>query len=130
MKYTPKQFTPELLDKIKQTEQSLGSLLEEITQPYKNKFHNKGLELDSSFDQEGTDPFGPGYRSSLNIGISETGGDLLDLHTIVIWECQRTLLGNPIGKNIPGSRISGEFMDETINEINGELQAYLKEWLN
>lgn len=130
MKYTQKQFTPELLDRIKQTERSLGSLLEEITQPYQNKFQNKAMQLDSSLDQDGTDPFEPGYQSSLNIGISEKGGDLLDLHTIVIWECQRTFLGPPTGKNIPGSKISGELLDDTKREIKAELNEYLGDWLD
>jgi len=129
MKYTQKQFTPELLNHIKQTEQSLGSLLEKITQPYKNKFQNIALQLESSLDREGTNPFDPGYLSSLSIGIRETGGDLLDLHTIVIWECQRTFLGLPTSKNIPGSKISGELVDETIKEIKAELREYLEEHL-
>lgn len=129
MKYTQKQFTPELLNHIKQTEQSLGSMLEKITQLYKKKFRNIALQLESSLDREGTNPFDPGYRSSISIGISETGGDLLDLHTIVIWECQRTFLGLPTGKNIPGSKIIGELLEETIKEIKAELVEYLDEHL-
>lgn len=130
MKYTQKQFTPELLNQIKQSEQSLSSLLEEITQPYKNKFQKKALQLESSLDHDGTNVFEPGYRSSLSIGISDKNGDLLDLHTIVIWECQRTFLGLPTIKNIPGSKISGELLDESIKEIKAELREYLQEWLD
>lgn len=129
MKYTQKQFTEELYDRIKQTEQSLGSMLEETTQTYKSKFQKKSQQLESSLDQEGTHPFDPGYQSSLSIGISDEKGELLDLHTIVIWECQRTFLGLPTVKNIPGCKINGELLDETINEIKAEWREYLEDLL-
>jgi hypothetical protein len=36
----------------------------------------------------------------------------------------------PIAKNIPGSKITGELLDETVQEVQEELMEYIEEILN
>lgn len=99
----------------------------------KSVFAKKNFELDADFDKEGDDPFKPGYSSSVTIGVSDKNdknGELIDLHIIKIWQCERTFLGMPISKNIPGSKIIGDLLDESVEEIKGELKEYIEEFLN
>lgn len=67
----------------------------------------------------------PGYSSSVSIAIAERNKELIDIHTIKIWECERTFLGMPISKKIPGSNIIGELLDESLEEIREELKGYI-----
>jgi hypothetical protein len=132
MKYQQKDFTEELRKKIKNTESALKKHIEKLLNENKSVFAKKNLEFDADFDKEGDDPFMPGYSSSVAIGISDKtdkNGDLIDLHIIKIWECERNLLGMPVSKNIPGSKISGELLDESFEEIKEELKDYIEDVL-
>jgi hypothetical protein len=129
MKYQQKDFTEELREKIKDTESELKKYVEKLLNENKSSFAKKNLELDIDFHKEGDDLFVPGYSSSVAIGISDKNdikGELIDLHIIKIWECERTLLGMPISKNIPGNKISGELLDESFEEIKEELKEYIE----
>ncbi|QGS68513.1 hypothetical protein CV093_08165 [Oceanobacillus sp. 143] len=96
----------------------------------KSVFAKKNLDFDAGFNKEGNNPFKPDYSSSVSIGIADKNGELIDLHIIKIWECERSLLGMPISKNIPGSRIIGELLDESLEEVKEELKEYIEEVLN
>lgn len=56
-------------------------------------------------------------------------GEHLELYRILIWECHRYFLGMPISKNIPGSKIVGNLLDESIEDLKLELNEYLLEQL-
>jgi hypothetical protein len=133
MKYQQKDFTDELGIKIKNTELALKEHMDTLLSKNKPVFAKKNLEFDADFSREGNDPFQPGYSSSIAIGISDKNdksGELIDLHLIKIWECERSLLGMPISRNIPGSKIIGELLDETLDEVKEELKEYIEELLN
>ena len=128
MKYQQKDFTEELRSKIKNIELTLQKHIEKILNENKTVFAKKNLEFDADFAKEGDEPFVPGYTSSIAIGITDNinkNSELNDLHIIKIWECERTLLGMPVSKNIPGSKISGELLDESLEEIKEELRDYI-----
>lgn len=132
MKYQQKDFTEELRKKIKNTESALKKHTEKLLDEYNSVFAKKNLEFDADFDKEGEDPFMPGYISSVAIVISdktEKNGDIIDLHIINIWECGRTLLGMRVLKNIPGSKISGELLNESFEEIKEKLKDYIEDVL-
>lgn len=132
MKYQQKDFTKELKIKIKNIESALKEHIEKLLNENKSVFSKKNLEFDADFNKEGDDPFNPGYSSSVAIGISDKtdkNGELIDLHIIKIWECERTLLGMPISKHIRGSKIIGELLDESLEEIKEELKEYIEEVL-
>lgn len=129
MKYQHKDFNVELKEKIKNTEATLKDQIERLLKENKSVFAKKNLDFDVGFDKEGNDPFKPGYSSSVAIGIAERSGELIDLHIIKIWECERSLLGLPISKNIPGSKVIGELLDESVEEIKEELREYIEEVL-
>ncbi|MFC4323209.1 hypothetical protein [Litchfieldia salsa] len=129
MKFQQTDFTEELLEKIKHTEWTLKEYIERLLREYKSIFAKKNLDLDTGFNKEGNDPFMPGYSSSVSIGIAEKHKELIDLHTIKIWECQRSLIGMPISRKIPGSKIFGELLDETFEELEDELKEYMNEFL-
>lgn len=130
MKYPEKEFTNDLKNTIKRKEIKLKSLMEKLLDENKPAFIKKGLVLEASFDREGSDPFQPGYISSISFGITDENGELIDLHTIGIWECDRYFLGMHISSNIPGSKVVGELVDETVDSIRIELQEYISEQLS
>ncbi|WP_191561301.1 hypothetical protein [Metabacillus idriensis] len=129
MKYQQRDFTPVLLEKIKNTEVILKEYIEGLMRENKSIFAHKKLVFDAMFDNEGNDPFLPGYSSSVSIGIAQENEELLDLHIIKIWECDRYFLGMPISKKIPGCKIIGELLDETFEEVKEELKQYIDGFL-
>lgn len=129
MKYKQTDFTEELRDKINNTELILKDYIESLFSEYKSVFAMKNLEFDAGFDKEGNDPFMPGYRSTISLGIVDENEELIDIHIIRIWECERFFLGMAISKNIPGSKIIGELLDETFEDIKEELKEYIGEFL-
>ncbi|MEL3973298.1 hypothetical protein AAEO50_13500 [Rossellomorea oryzaecorticis] len=129
MKYQQRDFDGELKEKIKRTERVLNDNIERFAAEQASVFEKRDLDFEARFDQEGEDRFTPGYSSSLSIGIAEKGGELIDLHVIKIWKCDRSILGMPISKNVPGSKVTGEYLDESIEEVKEELRRYVKESL-
>ncbi|WP_338472511.1 hypothetical protein R4Z10_07145 [Niallia sp. XMNu-256] len=131
MKYQYKDFNMELKEKIKRMESVLKEHVERRLQENKSVFAEKNLDLDAGFDQEGDDPFKPGYRSSVSVGVTDkSSGEMIDFYMIKIWVCERSLFGMPISKPIPGSKIIGELLDESVEEVKEELQDYIEEVLN
>lgn len=133
MRYQQKDFTNELKTRIQETESALKEHRETLLRENKSIFENKNLEFDAGFDIDGYDHFQPGYCSTIAIGISfktVTNGELIDLHQIKIWESQRTFLGQSISKNIPGSKVVGDFLDESLEEIQEELKEYIEDFLS
>jgi hypothetical protein len=130
MKYQHKDFNVDLQEMIKNIESTLKDHIERLLKENKSVFTKKNLVFDAGFDIVGNDPFKPGYSSSVSIGIADKSGELIDLHIIKKWECQRSLLGMPISKDFPGSKIIGELLDESVEEVKMELKEYIEEVLN
>lgn len=133
MKYQQKDFTKELKTQIQQMECALKEYSVMLLRENKSIFENRNLEFDTGFDTNGFDHFQPGYCSTISIGITDkvdSNGELLNLHVITIWECQRSLFGLPVSKNIPGSKIIGELVDEPLKELKEELKEYIEEFLS
>jgi hypothetical protein len=126
LKYHRRDFNEELKEKIENTELALKDHIERLLSENKSVFAKKNLDFDAGFDKEGNDAFQPGYRSSISIGISDESDELIDLHIIKIWECDRYFLGIPISKNVPGSKIIGELIDESLVEVKEELKEYIE----
>ncbi|PLS17430.1 hypothetical protein CVD28_12835 [Bacillus sp. M6-12] len=129
MRYQQKDFTGELKDKIKITELALKEHAVRLLNEYQSFFAQK-YRFDAEFNIEGEDPFIPGYSSSFSIGFANEEGELIDLHIIKIWECERFFLGMPTSKMLPGSKIIGELLDETVEEVKEELKQYIEEYSN
>ncbi|MGG0737620.1 hypothetical protein [Niallia taxi] len=127
MKYPQKEFNSDLRKLIKNKEKVLTIFMKEYLKKKKPILMEVGLLLEAEFVIEGNDPFIPGYNSSISIGINESEGELLDIHIIYIWECNCRFLGVPIGRRIPGSKITGELIDEAVEEIEQELTLFLEE---
>lgn len=126
MKYRQREFSNELLQRIRDIEAALKDDTESLLLKYKPLFNKKNLVFNGGFHMEGDHPFTPEYVSSILIGTAEENEELVVLHTIKIWECNRYFLGMPTSKKIPGSKIIGELIDETIEEIKEELQENIK----
>ncbi|MCH4825200.1 hypothetical protein [Planococcus halocryophilus] len=74
----------------------------------KSIFYNRSLVFEAGFDINGSDHSKPGYCSTISIGITDEinpTGELLKLHVIAIWECQRSLLGLPVSKTYLGAKL-------------------------
>ncbi|MDF2037824.1 hypothetical protein P2R12_12745 [Cytobacillus oceanisediminis] len=129
MKYLHKTFTSELKAQIHSIEKELKEQIDKLIRENKAAISKKELKLEAEFDQEGRDVFQPGYRSSISLGISEKSGDLIDLKIIKIWECKYFFLGMPVSKKISGSKLFGELLNESSQEITTELEEYMAEFL-
>ena len=129
MKYQQKDFDDKLKGKIKNTEVALKDLIEKLLSQNKSVFDQKNLDFDAGFDKVGENPFEPGYSSSISLGFTDKSGELIDLHIIKIWECERSFLGVPTSKNILGSKVYGELLDENLEEVKQELKEYIDEVL-
>ncbi|USK38790.1 hypothetical protein LIS77_23385 [Cytobacillus firmus] len=129
MRIQDKDFTPQLKTKIEDIEQKLKEQAERLQKEHRTAFSKKGLKLEVAFDQEGNDVFQPGYSSSISVGFTDKNGDLIDLKIIKIWECERIFLGMPVLREFPGSKVAGELLDESPEEISIELKEYMDEIL-
>ncbi|MGK7377620.1 hypothetical protein ACSFXN_07235 [Planococcus sp. 1R117A] len=133
MKYQQKDFTSQLKTKIQEMESALKKHSEILSRENKSVFENRNLRFYAEFDVDGSDHFQPGYRSAVYLGIADKtdpDGELINLHVITIWKCERLMLGLPVSKNIPGSKIIGELVDESLKEIKEELKEYIEEFLS
>ena len=125
MEYTAKQFTPQLAQYIHTVERSVQELLKSIHAQYKEAFEKKGMQLSVDVIREGENPFHPGYHATIQVGILEKD-EFLDGLFIPIWHCVRTFLGIRSSKKLPGSKITGELVEETEEEITKEVVGYLE----
>lgn len=133
MKYHQKDFNQELKTKIQEIESALKEHSEVLLRENKFFFENRNHEFYADFDIDGLNHFQPGYSSTLSIGIADKinpDGDLINLHVLPIWKCERVILGLPVSKNVPGSKIIGELTDESVKEIKEELKEYIEEFLS
>ncbi|WP_445491308.1 hypothetical protein [Niallia sp. 03133] len=129
-KFKQASFNKELEEKILYIESILKEHIQLLLKDYKSALLKNNLDLTGDVNIEGKVPFKPSYNSSVVIGILENNGELLDLLSITIWECDRNFLGISTSKKIPGSKIIGELLDETIEEVKEEIKEYLDDFLN
>ncbi|MFC7364186.1 MULTISPECIES: hypothetical protein [Bhargavaea] len=129
MKYVELDFTPQLERTIRKREESLEKLLKETMDKYLPRFEEKGMDLDGELERRKDELFEPGYESSLSLAVLDRDGELEELHIIDIWACRRVFLGLWVSLPLPGSRITGELLDETDEEIRMELEEFLQESL-
>lgn len=128
MKYTQKDFNDNLLNRITSIEQKLKKHIEDLMKEYKPIFKNT-LKIDGDFEHEGTHPFKPGYRSAISVGIIDENGEIVNLHTMPIWECGCRFLGLQVSSKIAGSRLVGEPLDESAEMIKEELIEFIQNHL-
>lgn len=125
MKIKQKDFTEQLRERIVNYEKNLDDLAKFLNRKYKPRFAERRLDFGIEMMRRGTDPFNPNYVSEIAYGIARKD-DLLDLHRIVIWECERSFLGLPLPWNVPGSAVTGELADESYESIVRELEAHIQ----
>ncbi|MDX5476230.1 MAG: hypothetical protein LPK00_11910 [Bacillaceae bacterium] len=130
MKFLEKDFSLELKEKIIKIEVTLKNSVNRLFGEYKTALAKKGLKLNVDFEIVGDDHFHSEYVSSISVGVMDKDGELIDLHLIKIWECERYFLGIPVSKGIPGSKLVGELLDESVEDIQLELKEYLEEHLS
>lgn len=129
MKYVELDFTPQLERTIRRKEETLEKLLKATVEKYRPRFEQKGMELDAELERTKDALFEPGYQSSISLAVLDRDGELEELHIIDIWACRRVFLGLWVTLPLPGSRIAGELLDETEEEIRLELEEFLQESL-
>lgn len=125
MKYSHREFSLRLLSEIKEIEQSLKEPIALLVEKYKPVFAEKNIDFDAGLEIEGENHFTPGYNSVVVMGITEEDGELLDLYMVTIGKCERTWLGMPVSKNIPGCKITGELVKESVKEVLLELEEHI-----
>lgn len=126
MKYQQNDFNDELRSKITDMELKLQKHSEQLKSHYEPLFAEKSLEFDAVFDREGSNPFEPGYSSSITLGMFSKETELI--HIVWIWQCERFLWGQLISRTFPGSKVSGELLDESYEDILEELHEVTEEY--
>lgn len=129
MKYTERDFTLELKEKIQCMEKEIERISLKFYKEYSHLYIEKNMELDMGFAREKENPFEVGYYSSVAIAILDEEKEMIGFYNIPIWKCERIFLGMPIQSNILGSKKVGELADESCYEIEEELKEQLKEYL-
>lgn len=129
MKYTERDFTLELKEKIQCMEKEIERILLELYKAYLHLYIEKNMELDMGLVKDKEDPFELGYDSSVAIAILDEEKEMIEFHRITIWKCERIFLGMSIQSNIFGSKKVGELVDESCDEIEEELKEQLEEFL-
>lgn len=130
MQYSYKEFSPNLLAQIKEIEQSLKEPIALLLKKYKPVFAEKNIDFDAEFEIERENHFTPGYNSAVVMAILEED-QLLDVYIVTIWKCEQTWFGMPVSKNIPGCKITGELVEESVEEILLELTEHIEEiWID
>lgn len=127
MKYQAQEFNDGLREKINAAEADAQKLCEVLEANYKGLFSERKMEFDIAFDLEGDEIFAPPYSSSIAIGMFSEEDEVI--HIIRIWECERSFFGLPVSMQIPGSKVTGVFMEETFEEIQEELMEVIQEFL-
>ncbi|MFC7373473.1 hypothetical protein ACFQPF_17670 [Fictibacillus iocasae] len=128
MKFKQKEFTAELGRRIAEIENTLEDYVSVFLDRYKPLLLEKGFTLEAKLSKA-EDPFTPGCQSEISVGVMDEEGELIDLHTIRIWECTRHFAGLQISFHLPGSKVTGELLDETPDEVKEELTEYVKDWM-
>jgi hypothetical protein len=126
LRYAQSEFDNDLRQRIESTEIALQTHIENLLKEYKPLFSKLKLDLDAGLEREGSHPFQPGYDSSVSVGIVDIDGEVPYFHMLKIWQCERLFLGLPVSINIPGSKVTGELLDESIEDIKEELKEYIE----
>ncbi|MCM3087984.1 hypothetical protein M3557_08670 [Bhargavaea ginsengi] len=129
MKYVELDFTPQLERTIRQKEETFEKLLKQTMEKYRTRFEEKGKQLDGELSRTKDELFEQGYESSLELAVLDRDGESDELHIVDIWACRRVFLGLWVSLPLPGSRLTGELLDETDEEIRLDLEEFLQESL-
>lgn len=130
MKYKAKELTANLQEKIINIEERLKMVSDLLLQRYNPLFAEKKMELFIEFEKNKKNPYEIGYESSLSLAVINENGEMMDFYRIPIWECERHFLGLPVLVRIPGSKVTGELIDESEEEIEMEIAEHLEELLH
>jgi len=123
------EFTGTLKGKIIEVERKMGKLCDRLNLKYQEAAAANNLDVKFQMSRKGFDTFSPYYCSDVTLGIARNEM-VLETHRFVIWECQRLLFGMPMKWNIPGSKIVGNFMDESYENVALKLEEHMEEFLN
>lgn len=63
------------------------------------------------------------------MAVLDRDGESDELHIVDIWACRRVFLGLWVSLPLPGSRLTGELLDETDEDIRLDLEEFLQESL-
>lgn len=129
MKYVELDFTPQLERTIRQKEETFEKLLKQTMEKYRTRFEEKGKQLDGELSRTKDELFEQGYESSLELAVLDRDGESDELHIVDIWACRRVFLGLWVSLPLPGSRLTGELLDETDEDIRLDLEEFLQESL-
>ncbi|PHC89969.1 hypothetical protein COF42_07755 [Bacillus wiedmannii] len=129
MKYKEQDFTLELKEKIQCMEKETERISFKLFKDYSHLYIEKNMELFIELIRDEEDPFETGYYSSISIAVLDEEGEMTEFYTVPIWECCNYFLGVPLQIRFWGSKLSGELVDETYCEIEGELKERLEEFL-
>ncbi|AGX02792.1 MULTISPECIES: hypothetical protein [Bacillus] len=123
--YKQNQFSIEIRDYISAAEHSFVVHCESLLNEFKPYFEKKNQRILIEVLKDGVDKFLPGYISYVFIEIeSHLGRHKIQLR-IPIWSCQRTILGIPIAKKVPGSKVTGTL--NTLKNAESVLREFIQD---
>lgn len=87
MKYTERDFTLELKEKIQCMEKEIERMAFKLFKGYSHLYIEKNMELFIELIRDKENPFETGYSSSISIAVLDEEGKMIEFYTVPIWEC-------------------------------------------
>lgn len=109
MKYSKREFSLELKELIKETEQSFCAYNELLLNEYGSIFTNKNKKLVLELKRLGEDPFEPNFYSFVSVEIELDKITKIKIE-VPIWKTKAYFKGVPLPKNIPGGQVVGKLI--------------------
>lgn len=128
MKYTERDFTLELKEKIQCMEKEIERMAFKLFKGYSHLYIEKNMELFIELIRDKENPFETGYSSSISIAVLDEEGKMIEFYTVLSGNVV-VILGVPLQIRFWGSKLSGELVDESYCEIEEELKERLEEFL-
>jgi hypothetical protein len=122
--YKQNQFSIEIREYIHAAEHSFVVHCESLINEFKPYFEKKNQRIRIEVLIDGEDKFLPGYISYVFIEIDHLGRHKIQLK-VPIWSCQRTILGIPTSKNVPGSKVTGTL--NTLKNAQNVLREFIED---
>jgi hypothetical protein len=124
LKYSQINFTQELNRLIKNTEQKFIEYQELLLNEFTSVFDMRKQKISIYLNRVGKEPFEPGYISSIMVEIMKSQDYRIKIE-IPIWKCQRQIIGFPISRDIPGSKVTGKLI--TLDECQNVFREFIED---
>lgn len=125
LKYLQREFSLELKELIKDTEQSFYDYNEILLNEYRSIFTNKNKRLVLELKRLGKDPFEANFYSFVSVEIELDKNTSIKIE-VPIWKTKAYFKGIPLPKNIPGGQVVGKLI--TLEVAKDVMKEFIEDY--